>query len=303
MEQEQALWGLETDLAYFAAMQESQPKDRPDHSAKKWDQRAEAWEKERREKQKGEARVRSAVAYLEEQGLLRPDFQVADVGCGPGRFAVAFARRVRWVTGFDLSPRMIHYGLEYARREGVANLTLQALDFQTLEVEAAGLRRAFDLVFSSLTPAVHGQAGLEKMMDMSRAYCCNITHLYHRNSICRQLQEEVFGIPLYPLGAGVGFIPCSICYCFGGIFPRHPMTGSWRRGVLSPARIMQPCCWNASYPRRNGRKRIKPASLPGFRSIPMGKGCLPRPAKPVTGASYGMCGTASQKPDKTNMEA
>lgn len=195
MGQEQALWGLGTDLAYFAAMQESQPKDRPDHSAKKWDQRAEAWEKERREKQKREARVRSAVAYLEEQGLLRPDFQVADVGCGPGRFAVAFARRVRWVTGFDLSPRMIHYGLEYARREGVANLTLQALDFQTLEVEAAGLRRAFDLVFSSLTPAVHGQAGLEKMMDMSRAYCCNITHLYHRNSICRQLQEEVFGIP------------------------------------------------------------------------------------------------------------
>lgn len=195
MEQEQALWGLETDLAYFAAMQESQPKDRPDHSAKKWDQRAEAWEKERREKQNGEARVRSAVAYLEEQGLLQPDFHVADVGCGPGRFAVAFARRVRWVTGFDLSPRMIHYGLEYARREGVANLTLQALDFQTLEVEAAGLRRAFDLVFSSLTPAVHGQAGLEKMMDMSRAYCCNITHLYHRNSICRQLQEEVFGIP------------------------------------------------------------------------------------------------------------
>ena len=195
MGQEQALWGLETDLAYFAAMQESQPKDRPDHSAKKWDQRAEAWEKERREKQKGDARVRSAVAYLEEQGLLQPDFHVADVGCGPGRFAVAFARRVRWVTGFDLSPRMIHYGLEYARREGVANLTLQALDFQTLEVEAAGLRRAFDLVFSSLTPAVHGQAGLEKMMDMSRAYCCNITHLYHRNSICRQLQEEVFGIP------------------------------------------------------------------------------------------------------------
>lgn len=195
MGQEQALWGLGTDLAYFAAMQESQPKDRPDHSAKKWDQRAEAWEKERREKQKGDARVRSAVAYLEEQGLLRPDFHVADVGCGPGRFAVAFVRRVRWVAGFDLSPRMIHYGLEYARREGVANLTLQALDFQTLEVEAAGLRRAFDLVFSSLTPAVHGQAGLEKMMDMSRAYCCNITHLYHCNSICRQLQEEVFGIP------------------------------------------------------------------------------------------------------------
>ena len=104
MEQEQALWGLGTDLAYFAAMQESQPKDRPDHSAKKWDQRAEAWEKERREKQKGEARVRSAVAYLEKQGLLQPDFHVADVGCGPGRFAVAFARRVRWAKALTFPP-------------------------------------------------------------------------------------------------------------------------------------------------------------------------------------------------------
>ena len=195
MGQEQALWGLGTDLAYFAAMQESQPKDRPDHSAKKWDQRAEAWEKERREKQKGEARVRSAVAYLEKQGLLQPDFHVADVGCGPGRFAVAFARRVRWVAGFDLSPRMIHYGLEYARREGVNNLTLRAQDFQALDVEAEGLIGAFDLVFSSLTPAIHGQAGLDKVMAMSRAYCCNITHLYHRNSICQQLQRELFHLP------------------------------------------------------------------------------------------------------------
>lgn len=194
MGQEQALWGLETDLAYFAAMQESQPKDRPD-LGKEVGPAAEAWEKERREKQKGEARVRSAWPIWRNRGCCGRISKWRTLAAARDGLPWAFARRVRWVTGFDLSPRMIHYGLEYARREGVANLTLQALDFQTLEVEAAGLRRAFDLVFSSLTPAVHGQAGLEKMMDMSRAYCCNITHLYHRNSICRQLQEEVFGIP------------------------------------------------------------------------------------------------------------
>lgn len=195
MEREKARWGLSEDLARFVAMQESQPASRPDHSARKWDQRAEAWEKERREKRKGEARVRSAVAYLEGRGLLQPDFQVADIGCGPGRFAVAFARRVGFVTGFDLSPRMIHYGMEYARREGVNNLALRAQDFQALDVEAEGLIGAFDLVFSSLTPAIHGQAGLDKVMAMSRAYCCNITHLYHRNSICQQLQRELFHLP------------------------------------------------------------------------------------------------------------
>lgn len=220
MEKEDALWGLTEDLAYFVAMQESQPADRPDHSAKKWDQRAEAWERERQEKQKGEARVSSAVAYLEGQGLLRPDFHVADIGCGPGRFAVAFARRVRWVTGFDLSPRMVHYGMEYARRAGVNNLTLRAQDFQALDVEGEGLAQAFDLVFSSLTPAIHGQAGLRKVMAMSRAYCCNITHLSHRNSICQQLQQELFHLPASSPWGGRWFYSLFNLLLLQGYLPR-----------------------------------------------------------------------------------
>lgn len=126
---------------------------------------------------------------------MRPEYRIADIGCGPGRFAVAFARRVHWVTGFDLSPRMIHYGMEHARREGVENVTLRACDFQTLDVRQEGLESAFDLVFSSLTPAIHGRAGLEKVMAMSRAYCCNITHIAHENSLRRQIREQLFGRP------------------------------------------------------------------------------------------------------------
>ena len=189
------LWGLTGDLDYFLAIQESQPEDKPDHSPQKWDQRAESWEKERLRCRKGEDRVRSTLAYLEQRGLLRPEYRVADIGCGPGRFAVAFARRVEWVTGFDLSPKMVRYGLEHARREGVDNLELRTCDFQTLDVRQAGLSGAFDLVFSSLTPAIHGEAGLRKVMDMSRAYCCNITHIYHHNSLRRQLQTELFHRP------------------------------------------------------------------------------------------------------------
>lgn len=36
------------DLAYFVAMQEANPPNRPDHSAQMWNQRAEAWKKERK---------------------------------------------------------------------------------------------------------------------------------------------------------------------------------------------------------------------------------------------------------------
>ena len=68
-------------------------------------------------------------------------------------------------------------------------------DFQSLDVQAEGLEGAFDLVFSSLTPAIHGKQGLQKVVSMSRAYCCNITHIYRRNSLCRRLREEVFHLP------------------------------------------------------------------------------------------------------------
>lgn len=199
--QKSPLWGLTGDLDYFLAMQESQPRDKPDHSPQKWDRRAESWERERVHGQKGEERVRSTVAYLESRELLRPEYQVADIGCGPGRFTVAFAHKVHWVTGFDLSPKMIQYGIEHARREGVDNVTLRTCDFQALNVREAGLEGAFDLVFSSLTPAIHGAAGLQKVMDMSRAYCCNITHIYHHNSVRQQLQTELFGLaPASPWG-------------------------------------------------------------------------------------------------------
>ena len=180
------------DLQYFIDMQESRPAQTPDHSAQKWNQRAEAWEQERIHRRKGDERVDCAVTYLKGRGLLRPDYDIADIGCGPGRFVAAFAKHARWVTGFDLSERMVHYGREQAKREGVENITFHVCDFQTLDVAKEGLEGAFDLVFSSLTPAIHGMDGLRRMMAMSRAYCCNTTHIYHQNKFQDRMMREVF---------------------------------------------------------------------------------------------------------------
>ena len=105
------------DLNYFIAMQESQPANRPDHSAKMWDQRAEAWKKERGCNRKGDERVNSAVNFLTQRGILCPEYDVADIGCGPGRFVAAFAERVHSVLGLDLSEKMTEHGMEYIRRD------------------------------------------------------------------------------------------------------------------------------------------------------------------------------------------
>lgn len=181
------------DLAYFISMQESKPADAPDHSAKKWNKRAEFWKKEQDSNRKGDERVISALNYLEQRGLLKQNYDIVDIGCGPGRFAAAFAKRVHKVVGLDISEKMVAHGMEYIHNEGLENAVLHVCDFQALDIEKEGYKRAFDLVFSSMTPAIHGMNGLMKSMEMSRAWCCNITHLSGRNYLREQIMQEVFG--------------------------------------------------------------------------------------------------------------
>lgn len=186
--------GNERDLAYFIQLHNSSPTHTPDHAASKWDRRAEAWEQEYRDtgERKNDDRVQATAEFLRGRGLLGPDCDVADIGCGPGRFAAAFGRTARSVTGFDLSERMVRYGTEYVRQEGLRNVSLRVCDFQALDVEAEGLAGRFDLVLSSITPAVHGAAGLEKMMRMSRGFCCDITHISSENALESRMMREVF---------------------------------------------------------------------------------------------------------------
>jgi SAM-dependent methyltransferase len=51
------------------------------------------------------------------------DQDVLDVACGPGLVACALALHSRWLTGIDLTPRMIDEARATARTEGVQNVT------------------------------------------------------------------------------------------------------------------------------------------------------------------------------------
>lgn len=181
------------DLAYFISLQESKPLDTPEHAAQKWNRRAESWKKERANHRKNDARVVSAVAYLEQRGLLQNNYDIVDIGCGPGRFAAAFAKRVHRVVGLDISEKMVAHGMEHIRSEGLTNATLHACDFQILDIAREGYKGSFDLVFSSMTPAIRSINSLIKSMEMSRGWCCHITCLDERNLLTEQLAREVFG--------------------------------------------------------------------------------------------------------------
>ena len=161
-----------------------------------WDRRAGDWDKKYRqesEKELHQVRIRDVAAHLRQRGLLGPEQDVADVGCGPGRFVAEFAKTAHSVLGTDISPKMAEFGAEYCREQGLTNVRFQAVDFPRADIRSLGWEGKFDLVFSSITPAVSGLQGLNNLIAMSRAYCFNASFVYNVNELHREIMRELFG--------------------------------------------------------------------------------------------------------------
>ncbi len=160
-----------------------------------WDRRAGNWDRKYREegeRQLHEIRVRDTAAWLREKGVLGPELDVADIGCGPGRFAAEFARSARSVLGVDISSRMTEFGAAYCREQGLSNVRFQALDFRTADVAALGWEGQFDLAYSSITPAVSGLQGLDNLIRISRGWCFNASFVYSENALYTELMQTLF---------------------------------------------------------------------------------------------------------------
>nr|WP_245215326.1 class I SAM-dependent methyltransferase [Pararoseomonas baculiformis] len=96
------------------------------------------------------------IAWLEGEGLIGPERDVLDLGCGIGRVSAALAARCRSVLGLDVSPGMI---AEARRRHG----SIPRLRFET--TPGTGLsslpERCFDLILAVDSFPYLVQAGAE----------------------------------------------------------------------------------------------------------------------------------------------
>ena len=111
------------------------------------------------------------VSSLVAGGLLEPGFRVLDVGCGPGRTAIAFAERGAEVVALDFSEKM----LERLRLSVPADLAGRVepveADWGEVDIETRGWKGAFDLVFASMTPGVQTPEAFLKLHRASRRAC------------------------------------------------------------------------------------------------------------------------------------
>lgn len=139
----------------------------------------EAVRQEKGQKAFWEEKARTFPRYEEgehtyEAGMLRRirelgvDFRgrrVLDVGCGSGMYTLRLAREAERVTAVDISERMLDILREDAEAGGVANIDYVRSDWESFE--PAG---TFDVVFCSMTPAIHDDATRRKLLRAAHGW-------------------------------------------------------------------------------------------------------------------------------------
>ena len=155
------------------------------------------------------------VAYLSGKGALPPEGVVLDLGCGAGSYTLEFARRVRHVTGVDISPGMIEFARANVGEAGLNNSTFLTLPWQELDLDAYGFRGAFDLVFASMSGAVDSEESLLKLHAASRKYCFLSAFVYRKDMLQQSLADRIFpDLALAPL-AGSAYYAFNILWQHG----------------------------------------------------------------------------------------
>ncbi|HQD52102.1 MAG TPA: class I SAM-dependent methyltransferase [Bacillota bacterium] len=115
------------------------------------------------------------MELFRQEQIITPETKVLDVGCGPGTYALPFAKEVKSVTALDGAIEMCRILEQKVEELGLDNIQVIHRLWEELDIEREGLAEKFDLVFASMTPAVSDFETLDKLNQASSKYCCLIT--------------------------------------------------------------------------------------------------------------------------------
>ena len=134
-----------------------------------WNKRADGFATILSPKKK-QQRTSEIFALLDRAGFKAKGAQVLDIGSGPGAIAIPLARAGAKVTALDISYKALEHLKANADREG---LHIDAVECSWWDANVAklGLRNKFDLVVTSMTPALKDAEAFVRMMSCSREFC------------------------------------------------------------------------------------------------------------------------------------
>jgi SAM-dependent methyltransferase len=111
-----------------------------------------------------------AVQRLSEEGWVREDDDVLDVGSGPGTFALPLAPHVRSVTALDEAEGMLETLRQECAARGIGNVATVLRRW-----EDHPRQEGHDLVLASMNPAIASLDDLLAMERSARSRCCYVT--------------------------------------------------------------------------------------------------------------------------------
>ena len=113
---------------------------------------------------------RRLLDFLLGSNMLSPGCKVLDVGCGVGKYGTYFAALGCDVTLTDISPEMLRRAEENMSPFTTPWRTV-AGDFETLELSRLAPDGPFRLAISTMSPAIHDLATVEKLSKLTDGWC------------------------------------------------------------------------------------------------------------------------------------
>lgn len=106
------------------------------------------------------------INKMMEKDVIKPYMDVMDVGCGPGTYSELFSERCKSVFCVDSSQKM----LDRLIGKNLSNVSSLRAEWEKFDTE-----KKYDLVFSSLCPAIMDPKTLLKMELFSKGYCADVS--------------------------------------------------------------------------------------------------------------------------------
>lgn len=138
-----------------------------------------------------DTRTKQIIEFLLYNNLLAKNSRVLDIGCGPGRFAVEFAKQTTAVTGLDISDKMLDYAVKNAKAANLTNTSFNNLNWDEVNLEEYGWNKRFDLVTAINSPGIHDLLTLKKMIAASKGYCFLSNFVDRADSVQDILRTEI----------------------------------------------------------------------------------------------------------------
>ncbi|SHG95830.1 class I SAM-dependent methyltransferase [Tepidibacter thalassicus] len=129
-----------------------------------WDNRAEEFNKK-------ENFANDIVNFLLNNKMIDKNSKILDIGCGPGKYSIKFAKLCNQVVAIDISNKMLKFAEYNATKNNIYNIEFKKSFWDNIDLKENNLENKFDLVFASMCPGINDYETLNKMIKASKKYC------------------------------------------------------------------------------------------------------------------------------------